>query len=59
MGALSAGLLAEIGKPRAVLLLRAGSDFSHDVKFEYDDLDRWKITKLDGRTGIPEGEPGS
>jgi hypothetical protein len=59
MGALSAGLLAEIGKPRAVLLLRAGSDFSYDVKFEYDDLDRWKITKLDGRTGIPEGEPGS
>ena len=24
--------------------------------FDYDDLDRWTITKLDGRTGIPEGE---
>lgn len=54
MASLSADLLA--GKPRAVLLLRASSDFSYDVKFDYDDLDRWTITKLDGRTGIPEGE---
>jgi len=46
----------DIGVNPGVLLLTCRSDFSYDIKFERDDLSRWEITKLDGKTGVPEGE---
>lgn len=42
-------------KAKGVLLLTIDADFNFDTKFEYDDLARWKISKIDGGTGIPVG----
>jgi len=36
-----------------VLTVRANCDFN--IQYEWDDLTRWKITKLEGGTGLPEG----
>jgi hypothetical protein len=38
-----------------VCLLVVSSDFDYEIKFEQHDRSKWRITKLDGRTGIPEG----
>lgn len=38
-----------------VFLLIVDSDFNYDIKFEYNDIGRWNITKLDGASGIPAG----
>jgi hypothetical protein len=48
-------ILAILGKEQAVLLLVIDSNFNFDLKYEYQNLDRWKITKINGGTGIPEG----
>lgn len=48
-------LFSLLGKEHAVLLLTVDSNFDYDIKFEYANLDRWKISKVDGGTGIPEG----
>lgn len=40
-------------KERTVLLLIVDSDFNYEIKFEYENLDCWRITKLNGGTGIP------
>lgn len=40
-------------KERAVLLLIVDSDFNYEIKFEYENLDCWRITKLNRGTGIP------
>jgi hypothetical protein len=51
----SAKLLSLIGKVRAVILLEIDSTFDYEIKFEYQNLERWKITKINGGTGVPEG----
>ena len=51
----SGRLQAQIKKERGVFLVAANSDFDYEIKFEYQDMNRWQINKLDGRTGIPEG----
>ena len=48
-------LLAMLGKDQAVVLVVIDSTFHCDIKFEYENLDRWNITKMHGGTGIPEG----
>lgn len=48
-------LLRLFEKDQAVLLLTIGSNFTYEIQFEYQDLERWQINKMDGRTGIPEG----
>lgn len=48
-------LLTMLGKDQAVVLVVINSTFHCDIKFEYQNLDQWKITKMDGGTGIPEG----
>jgi hypothetical protein len=48
-------LLTLLEKTEGVFLLTANSDFNYEIKFEYQDMNRWKISKLDGGTGIPEG----
>lgn len=42
-------------RPKGLLLLIVDSDLNYDIKFEWHDLGRWRITKLDGATGIPAG----
>ena len=54
-GAIGERLVAAMGKEHGVVLLVVKSDFSYEIKFEWDDLDRWMITKLNGATGLPAG----
>jgi hypothetical protein len=38
-----------------VCLLVVSSDFNYEIKFEQHDKNKWRITKLDGKSGLPEG----
>jgi hypothetical protein len=38
-----------------VCLLIITADFDYEIKFEWEHADRWWITKLDGKSGLPEG----
>ncbi len=42
-----------LDKEGGVLLLAAASDFKYEIKFDFEDMDRWKISLMDGGTGIP------
>lgn len=44
-----------LGKDQGVFLLVADAAFNFNIYFEFEDPKRWKITMLDGGTGIPEG----
>lgn len=46
-------LLAALGKSEGLFLLIVDSNFDYEVKFEYSQLDKWRITKMRGETGIP------
>ena len=48
-------LLAALGKSEGVFLLVIDSSYNYEIKFEYQDMSRWKISKLGGGTGIPLG----
>jgi len=50
-----AKLLRILGKEKGVFLLSVDNKFDYDIKFEWSDLQRWEITKMNGRSGIPEG----
>jgi hypothetical protein len=51
----SVRLLKLMEKEWAVVLLSIDSAFDYEIKFEYQNLDRWRITKINGGTGVPEG----
>ena len=55
MGALSGKLFSVLNESQGVLLLEAATDFSYNVHYDFEDLGRWQITKLNGATGIPAG----
>lgn len=55
LNAISEGLLESMGQDQAVILLAVDSNFDYDVKFEYADMEKWRISKLDGENGIPDG----
>lgn len=38
-----------------VCLLVVNSNFDYEIKFEQCDENRWRITKLDGKNGLPDG----
>lgn len=38
-----------------VCLLVVTSSFDYEIKFEQRDENRWRITKLDGKSGLPDG----
>ena len=38
-----------------VFLLIVDKNFNFEIKFEWKNLERWRISKLNGATGIPEG----
>ena len=48
-------LLVALGKGEGVFLLLVDSNFDYEFKFDHQTRDKWKISKLDGGTGIPEG----
>lgn len=48
-------LLSLMGKEKGVFVLVVDSSFKYDVKFEWEDLQRWEITKMNGGTGVPDG----
>lgn len=48
-------LLAALGKIKGVFLLVIDAKFDYEINFEYQDMNRWKISKLAGGTGVPEG----
>ena len=48
-------LLGALGRTEGVLLLVVDPDLHYEVMFEYQNLERWRMTKLGGGTGIPEG----
>lgn len=47
-------LLAFLGKMQGIFLLTIDSNFEYKIVFEYQNLNRWKISKLNGGTGIPK-----
>ncbi len=47
--------LNALEKEEALFLIMVHSNLEYDVKFEFSDMSKWKITKMDGRSGIPEG----
>ena len=48
-------LFQSTGKQAGVILLIVDNNYDYDVKFEYSDMGRWMINKLDGASGIPAG----
>lgn len=55
MNSKGAKLMSLLKKERGVFLVAVRSDYSYKIVFDFSDLNRWKITKLHGATGIPEG----
>lgn len=55
MNSSSLELLKLLGKEKGVLLLSADSAFNYEMKYEFQDMGRWRITKMNGGTGLPEG----
>lgn len=47
--------LNALEKEEALFLMVVDSNLKYDVKFEFNDMRKWQITKMDGRSGIPEG----
>ena len=44
-----------LGKSQGLFLIAVTDRLEYEIKFEWTDMDRWKISKLDGLTGIPQG----
>jgi len=55
IGSLLRDALSRNGKKFVVCLVRANSRFQYQIDFEWHDEDKWNITKLGGRSGLPEG----
>ena len=51
----SKNLLNALKKDKAVFILTVDFNLKYNISFDYENLDRWKITKLNGGTGVPEG----
>lgn len=43
------------GKKFCVFLLTVDSKFNFNIDYEYSETERWKISKLDGASGLPLG----
>ena len=55
MNAMGRALLSSMNKTHGLFLLEVGSQYAYNVDFEFEDLDRWKISKINGGNGIPDG----
>jgi hypothetical protein len=54
MNAHGAKLLEILGKTQGVFLLTINDELNYDIKFDWENLGRWEITKLNGGTGLPQ-----
>jgi hypothetical protein len=48
-------LLKALGRERGVFLLTIDCEMNYHVDFEWEDLDKWGISKIDGESGLPNG----
>lgn len=55
MNAKGARLMALLEKEAGAFLVSIDSDFNYKIDFDFADPNRWRITKLNGGTGVPEG----
>lgn len=46
---------SQVGGAFRVCLLVIDSSLNYEMKFEMQDVSKWRITKSDGGTGMPEG----
>jgi hypothetical protein len=46
---------SKTGKKFCVFLLVLESSMDYEFKYEYEDKSHWKISKLNGASGVPEG----
>lgn len=46
-------LLTGMNKNPALLLLTIDKDLDYEIKFEYEDMEKWRISLTDGGTGTP------
>jgi hypothetical protein len=52
-GELCAELAKTTGKEFIVALLRVDSEYNYRLFYEYEDSNKWYITKMGGQSGIP------
>lgn len=50
---LSEDLMKIIGKPAGVFLLKIEKPLKYSIDFEWKNMQKWKISKFDGGSGIP------
>lgn len=48
-------LLKSLEKKEGLVLLVVDSNLEYKVNLEFEDMNKWKITKMDGASGVPEG----
>ncbi|AON53788.1 hypothetical protein [Herbaspirillum seropedicae] len=53
IGRLGGELFSHLGKNAGLFLLTINDQFEYEFQFEYADMNRWGISKLNGGTGIP------
>lgn len=41
------------GKTQGVFLLKVDSSFKYDIQFDFENMARWRISKVNGGTGLP------
>jgi hypothetical protein len=55
LNAFGARLLRSLGRETGVVLLVIDAARGYEIRFEHQDLGRWRISRRDGGTGVPEG----
>lgn len=55
MGHQGKELMRALGLVDGVFLLVVNSKYDYEIHFERADMTRWRISKLDGGTGVPAG----
>jgi len=53
--AMGRDLLVALEKSGGLFVLLVDARFDYEIKFEYENMGRWRISKLKGGSGIPEG----
>ena len=46
-------LMQEMGKSAGLLLITVHKNFDYKIEFEYENMNKWNISLLDGGIGIP------
>jgi hypothetical protein len=54
MNETSRSLFSALGKDFGVLLITVTDAFEYNVEFEWANLTRWEITKMNGASGLPK-----